>query len=384
MVTTGVLGGRWRAAVSEGGSIEPWDGSPVLQWHVAADDRWHSPATEAAVRQTRIDGTPVVETRLRIPKGDAIQRVWSVADHGGLTIIEVENASPIGIVVAFTRSDLLLPRSVTAPIAGIELPSGSVALPVGHHSSVTVALPHGPTSLTSLPSITPMVGVVRGWTQVVERAGRYLLPDTTLSERVTAARSELALCGAPDAVPLETLLALGHLARMGEPAHDLVPEVAELVNVVARRGERGWLLDAALDAADTVLQLAHDQRASSDLERVRQRCASHAELPAEMPSPPMHLLAWVDRRLARTVASRVSLLPDGMPDDWWGLNLEAYRVPTVGADAVSFAVRWHGFRPAVLWDQHGAHHALTSSFAPDWVSTDDKGETLWPEPASSV
>lgn len=384
MITTGVLGGRWRATVLDGGSIEPWDGSPTLHWHVAADDRWHSPATEAAVRQTRVDGTPVVETRLRIPKGDAVQRVWSVADHGGLTIIEIENASPLGIVVAFTRGDLLLPRTTTAPIVGIDLPPGSVALPVGHHATVTVALPHQPTALTGLPTITPMVGVVRGWTQLVERAGRYVLPDVTLSERVTAARAELALCGAPDGAALDTLLALGHLARMGEPAHDLVPEVAELVSNVARRAERGWLLDAALDAANTVFHLAADQRAIADLERVRQRCMSTGGVPEVMPSEPTHMLAWVDRRLARVLNGHVSLLPDGMPDDWWGLNLEAYRVPTVGADAVSFAIRWHGFRPAALWDQHGAHHSLTSSFAPQWVSTDDKGETLWPEPASSV
>ncbi len=96
-ITTGVLGGRWRATVTPWGGIQPWPHAaniggggveePPLEWHVAADDRWHTPAHEPAVRQQRIEGTAVVETRLRIPNGDAVQRVWSVPDHGGLTIV---------------------------------------------------------------------------------------------------------------------------------------------------------------------------------------------------------------------------------------------------------------------------------------------------------
>ena len=64
---TGVLGQDWRADVTGWGAIEPWDGSATLSWHVAADDRWHSPDTEAAVRQVRVLGAPVFETRLRVP-----------------------------------------------------------------------------------------------------------------------------------------------------------------------------------------------------------------------------------------------------------------------------------------------------------------------------
>ena len=87
MITTGVTGGRWRASVTPWGAVEPWDGSPALDWHVAADDRWHTPRDESAVRQKRLGGTAVVETRVRIPEGDAVQRVHSVADHGGLTVV---------------------------------------------------------------------------------------------------------------------------------------------------------------------------------------------------------------------------------------------------------------------------------------------------------
>ena len=84
MITTGVVGQRWRASVTAWGAIEPWDGSPALDWYVAADDRWHVPRAEPAVRQSRVQGTPVVETRLRVPGGDIVQTVYSCADAGGV------------------------------------------------------------------------------------------------------------------------------------------------------------------------------------------------------------------------------------------------------------------------------------------------------------
>src|SRR4029078_8305341 len=95
--TTGALGGRFRADVTAWGDVVPWDGSPVLAWHVAADDRWHSPASECAVRPVRVGGAPVFQTRFGVPGGDAVQRVWSVADGGGRTMVEVANDSPLPI-----------------------------------------------------------------------------------------------------------------------------------------------------------------------------------------------------------------------------------------------------------------------------------------------
>ena len=125
------------------GAITPLDSDvPTLDWHIAADDRWHSPADEATVRQRRVDGTAVVETRVRIPGGDAVQRVYSVADHGGLTVIEIENESSLPIAIAFSHGNLLSRRPPTAPIEGISLPQDSVAFPIGHHATLTVAISH--------------------------------------------------------------------------------------------------------------------------------------------------------------------------------------------------------------------------------------------------
>ena len=121
MTSTGVVGGRWRAAITEWGALEPWDGSPSVDWFVAADDRWHRPQLETSTRQTMLQGTPVVETRVRIPGGDAVHRVYSVADAGGLTVIEVTNESTLPIAVAFTGTPLLSRRPPTStPPQGID------------------------------------------------------------------------------------------------------------------------------------------------------------------------------------------------------------------------------------------------------------------------
>jgi hypothetical protein len=45
-------------------------------------------------------------------------------------------------------------------------------------------------------------------------------------------------------------------------------------------------------------------------------------------------------------------------------------------------VRWHGERPAVLWEQTDPGTDLTAPVcAPDWHTTELRGEALWPAPA---
>lgn len=383
-VSTGVLGGRWRATVTPWGAIEPWNDDPVLEWHIAADDRWHSPQREAAVRQTRVEGTAVVETRVRIPNGDAVQRVWSVPDQGGLTIVEIENSSPLPIAIAFTHGALLSVRPPTAPIEGIELPTGSVAFPLGHHATLTVALAHDGRGAGALPgSVPPMAGVVRGWLSTVERASRLLLPDPALSEQVVSERCELALGGPvhPDDDAVGFLLGVGQLVRMGEPADPWLPDVAHSLELAAKRGAADWALAAAFDAASAVFAAAGDRVAQGDLAAMRARVRAGGELPSAAPEDPARLLAWAEARVVQPTAAGAALLPLGMPADWAGSNFEVYGLPNGAGGSVSFAVRWHGARPAVLWEQTAPVATLVApSLAPDWATAEVKGETLWPEP----
>ncbi len=387
-VTTGVTGGGWRATVTPWGGIEPWDGGAPLDWHIAADDRWHSPQREAAVRQRRIDGTAVVETRVRIPDGDAVQRVYSVPDRGGLTIIEVENESPLPIAVAFTHGALQSPRPPTAPIEGIMLPAGSVAFPVGHHSTLTVALAHDGSGAGTLQGGVPTAaGVARGWTATVERASRLLLPDAALSERFVAERCELALVGPehPDNDPVGFLLGVGQLVRMGEKATEWIPDLAHALELAAKSAEPNWALAAALDAADHVLAVAGEKRARRDLRTLSSRLAPSHVLPADTPGECAYFITWAERLIVDVHTNGGRLLPSGMPSGWGGNNFEVYGVPTGALGSVSFAVRWHGERPAVLWEQSGQPVTLSSpAIAPGWQTNDVKGEALWSQPADLV
>lgn len=382
--TTGVTGGGWRASITPWGAIKPWDGSTTLDWHVAADDRWHSPQHEAAVRQRRVDGTAVIETRVRIPDGDAVQRVYSVPDRGGLTIVEIENESPLPIAIAFTRGGLLSVRPPTAPIEGITLPPGSVAFPVGHHATLTVAIAHDGSGAGALVGGAPTsAGVGRGWLATAERASRLLLPDATLSERVVAGRCELALVGPehPDDDPVGFLLAVGQLVRMGEQAAPWVPDLAHALELAAKAAPHDWALAAAFDAADHVLEVAGERRARRDLAAVRARLQPARSLPADAPAGTARFLAWVERRVADPQTDGASLFPAGFPAQWAGTNFEVYGVPTGATSSVSFALRWHGERPAVLWEQRGSATTLSAPLlAPEWRTTEPKGEVLWPVP----
>jgi hypothetical protein len=375
---TGVLGDDWRADVSAWGAVAPWDGSTPLDWHVAADDRWHTPAAETAVRQQRVSGTPVFETRLRVPGGDAVQRVWSVAGDGGWTLVEVANESPLPFACAFTRGDVVTNRPpADVPIAGIDLAPGSVVLPVGHRSTVTVGLPHTAATGRALPgAVEPPAAVARGWITVAERASRLVLPDVALAEAVVAARCDLLLAGPPSGHedPAGFLLAAGELVRLGEVDRDgagaLAAEVAAAAQRVARQA--GWDADAALAASAVVLHRAGEARAVADVNRI-----AAARQPASPPTVPEHGIRAV--ALAElTLARGPVLFPAGIPMAWRGSAIEAHGLVAGPATTLSFAVRWHGEHPAVLWQLQGPPVELRApAVDPAWRTTAASGEALW-------
>ena len=236
----GVTGQPWRAYVAPWGDVTVCgvDDTVDLRWFVAAEDRWHVPSVEPAVRQRRVDGTPVVETRLRIPDGDAVARAWAVADHGGLIVIEVENESPLPFAVAFSGGRVLTERPPAAvPIQGIDLPDDAIVLPVGHRASVRVAVANDPRQTGNrLPSVAPALAVARGWLAVVHRASRLVLPDDGMVDAVTAARCDLLLDGPVDASvdPAGFLLDVAELARLGGDADSWMPEIVEPIARIAR------------------------------------------------------------------------------------------------------------------------------------------------------
>jgi hypothetical protein len=86
------------------GLVTPWGNPWSLDWWIGADDRWHFPAEDDTVRQHLVSLTPVVETEMRVPGGDAVQRVYAVRAAGRsdeLLVMEIENRSPAPFAVAF-------------------------------------------------------------------------------------------------------------------------------------------------------------------------------------------------------------------------------------------------------------------------------------------
>ena len=90
-------------------------------------------------------------------------------------------------------------------------------------------------------------------------------------------------------------------------------------------------------------------------------------------------------------AGSINILP-AVPRDWLGQPIEVHDLPTRHG-LLSFAVRWHGERPAVLWElaPHADASDLSGSSAtpvrlrfggldPGWSTTEARGETLLAAP----
>ena len=239
--TLGSTGQQARWTLSPWGAVTPWgqDDPETLDWYVAADDRWHVPAQEPTVRQERIEGTPVVETRVRVPDGDAVQRVWAVSDLDGTVIVEFENESPKPFAIALTGPAVVTERPpADVPIQGIELGADAIVLPVGHRATVRVALPSAGASFppAALSRVPPAMAVVRGWTRVVEQASRLVLPDEGLVHAMVAARCDLLLEGPVDRAddPVGFLLDVAELVRSGDAADAWLVEIVEPAEQVAK------------------------------------------------------------------------------------------------------------------------------------------------------
>ena len=379
----GIRGGTLRATVDAHGTVTPADGRP-LAWHVAGDDRWYSAAVEPTVRQKWYAGYPVVETRMRVGPGDIVQRAYCVADLGGITIVEFENETPVSVVVALTRNDILTTRPVgeNRP-QGIDLPAGSIAMPLGHRASFRVGVSHVSPEPGRLPDDLPgHQAVVRGWESACDVASRINLPDHTVVSRVSQVRSSLLL--GDDHDPVE-------LVRLGETHGDSIIEVVDAVNARLRSEKRAktlqWDTPHLLAAAARACVLLDDETAAGDIGASWLRIADRgvAEPPVEAPLD-RTVIAWAESLLAGPSPSggTCAVLPFGIPEPWWGASFDCHGMIADPFRSLSYAVRWHGARPALLWEVAGSPGlVLTGGRADrDWHSTDSSGETLLAAPAA--
>ncbi len=399
MTRIGVLGGPAAARVLPDGTVRPERTGWQLTWWIGADDRWRVPSRETTVRQSLDGGVPVVRTAMRVPGGDAVARTYSVPDAGGAIALDLANESAAPFVVALVvqharrvevrdatimvdqRPGLVLPRAPSrwsvalARSTDVEVCGGTARegpfpatrdragrieaaflIPVPHRVSVRVVVDPASRAPVDARSLADPDEVVRGWTAQLERGLRVDLPDEHLAEVIRAARAQALLASSDGRPPGEVVAALEDWG--------LDVEAAEAWRGLSGRERRRAARRAAPPSASELAALLDAASAPGRIDSVG----------------PELLLAVRSLLVTEEADGTISLLHE-LPAAWRGQPIEVHDAPT-RAGPVSYAVRWHGPRPALLWSAPEGARLRAPGLDPDWVSESPSGEDLLAEPAA--
>ena len=399
MRAVGVRGAAWSAGVSAWGDLFVED-QERLRWFIAADDRWYRPSRETTVRQREVSGVPVIETRIKVPGGDAVQRVYGVANFGGAIVVEIYNDSSLPFAVAFDRGDIATMREPSPTgVQGIDLPAGSVVFPVGHHATMRAAiLINGDSrqiSAGELESLPSFEQVERGWLAALQISSRVDVPDLSWSSALTSQRCKVLLSnsaelaeGSDISLAVDLLLDRAERVRLGDKPAQWVDEVAvateRILKQCAKTQSVQWFEERALLGAGMVLNRAGESRGLQDFVSVWSRLAEAGRISdLALASPEIagtvRQIAWIESQL---VAQRrdgvIEICPCGIDKSWLGVNFECHKLLASPEHVISYAVRWHGEKPALLWEIDGPVGAKVAASAIDrtFSSTEMRGETL--------
>lgn len=412
-VAVGVLGAPDVVLVDAQGAITLPPARVALDWFVHVGDRWLRPAMEPAVRQRRIGAAPAVETRLSVPGGDVVQRVYATAGVPPLAIVELENGGAEAIALAVVvraepgalvrrlRSDgttvwandrpvlhaarparhsvtagdeaavaTLLAANATDPTAVFERKgrrlgvAGALVWPLPHTARLRVGLPLTSTrigiGLDELDRRPDADAAVRGWATQLDRGMGFDTDDAAFGELVDASRAALLVVAGADAP---------------RPGADEAIACED------------WGFDAEAAAIWARLSMRARRTAGrrDDVDRADAwiRLRTHAVQAGATLSPyPARLLRALHGVLLADHDGAVDLFP-GFPPDWLGRNLAVHGAPTPRGP-VSFALRWHGSRPALLWDAPADVTVRAPRLDPAFVGTGGAGEALLAEPSNDL
>jgi hypothetical protein len=438
----GALGRPQRAVVDSGGRVTPVGAAWSVDWWIGAEDRWHLPQNEASVRQHLVGDAPVVETTMRVPGGDAAHLAYAVHGRDGAdrVVIEVENRSAVPFAVALavhqieptavsfddtsvrvgeqTALVLTKPPARRAVGAGVAV----VVVPLPHTARLRATVPLEPLPPTTDP-IDELPGadrVVAGWRVQLRRGLQATLPSGELERHLDPARAALLLAhggdhlvgvdgdagyvgclraldrwGFADEVaevlaatsdrPMSAaeLVALGEhwrLSRDEALVELLSGALAAGVRRLGRRrpgrtaiGERPWRI-AGLHAAAAVLDGTGQRDAAASVRARAERLD-----PEPTPAPTgFEVLDQVRAHLVDEAGDGLALCPR-WPAEWNGQGLEVHGAPTTWG-RLSYGVRWHGERPALLWELDQWDETAVTLTAPGldtgWSSREPRGEAL--------
>lgn len=439
--TIGNVGSPRRAIVDPRGLVTPRSGGWSVDWWVGADDRWHFPSREASVRQHLIDSSPVVETSMRIPGGDAVERVFAVPGAEEFVVVEVENRSSVPFVIAFAvrpfspngstavreirledravtvdgRLGILLPRAparlcgssleggdcaliITSGEAGTALPDplgcraglaqAAFLFPVPHTATVRALLPMAPERrsrsarrrrpadpIPDVPAIPTAADVARGWAAQMRPGMQLELPPGRLADAVQANRRFLLLFSSGGHSAERERSGLRRVRRdpFREPQRDAKRPAIELERALAelRAGD-----ERALERLDWLVEAASPTFTWS--EEIDPHLLGDRGGDGHDARTAAAFLSFVHALLVRDVEGGLALC-SLLPAAWVGQPLEVHDAPTKSG-TISFAVRWHGDRPALLWELQERDQApvriTCPGLDPGWSTTERRGDAL--------
>jgi hypothetical protein len=378
----GVLGGDRFAVVDDVGAVQPERAGWELAWWIGADDRWHLPEDEVAVRQVLVDGMPVVATSMRVPGGDAVQQVYGGTPNAA--VVEIVNESPAPFVAALVvrgaasvdadggtvyvdrrpaivsvRPPARWAMTDDASTAQVVMKGGAsdeafkarndrgarleaaFLFPVAHWTRLRFLLPLRRNADVDIAAVPDADQVVRGWRAQLDRGMRVELPDRQLQAALDSGRAQLLLAGQAWLTTPEVVMALEDWGFDNE-AHSAWGHLG----VFARR-------KAARRPSD---------RASWD---DVWRCSTGAAAP---------YLNAVRSVLVHARASDIEFVA-AWPRAWRGLPLDVRDAPTK-LGPVSYSLRWHGDRAALLWEVPPGARVRIPGVDPLWSSDEPRGEAL--------
>lgn len=355
VTVVGSIGGPGYGLVDPVGGLAAAGSGWAIGWCVGADDGWHVPAEG----RQRIASPGVVETRLKVPSGDAVQRVYGVGGAGDLVVIEIVNDSPLPFGVGFLlggNPPIVWPREPFPLDEPVGACNAAVQLPVAHRTSTRIAVALDPSSFDdgiAVALLPTADDVERGWRAVLDAGMRVELPDGSLMAALDAARWCLLLRDDGVAIAVEP----------GERVAD--PVAAATVIVAMERWGFGR------HAAE--LRPAIPRRAFKRVERPDPSVMTRP-MPGDARGAAEFLLRAREVVISE-VEGGVALLPV-VPDEWRGAPVEVHDAPS-GAALVSYAIRWHDERPALLWTVEGGPLRLCApGLDREWSTTDPSGEVL--------
>jgi hypothetical protein len=300
------------------------NGSPaplVIAWVVRA-------APSYRIGRVAIDGSSLlVDQRARVELPRAPLR-WAVAPRAtGVREMVLGGAAVSGRfeTVATRRGDLEI----------------AVLFPVAHRTRTRIGATVVGGDEKSVALLPALDDVERGWSAALERGTRLELPDDVMQAAADSARATVLLAGA-----------------RSRSRDRLVSQAAEL-----------W----DLGGASARSRVPSGAPSADPWPRLR----GGAPRAGSSPAAAAEWLVALRGALFQVERDRIAVLPH-FPVEWLGRAIAVHDAPTA-AGPVSFALRWHGARPALLWDVPDGFGVRAPGLDPAWAAIGSSGEGLLAE-----